>query len=123
WTELDEKSAPGLPSKPWGRVAVTVAPSKSNVVYAFIEAEVPKNALYRSDDGGATWTKLDRSQQMIWRPFYFANLIVDPKDENKIYKPDGGLIVSYDGGKSFSGASGGAHGDFHDVWINPENTD
>ena len=72
WSNLDEKTAPGLPSKPWGRVAVTVAPSKSNVVYAFIEAEVPKNALYRSDDGGATWTKLDRSQQMIWRPFYFA---------------------------------------------------
>jgi len=123
WTSLDDKSAPGLPTKPWGRVAVAVAPSKPNVVYAFIEAEVPKNALYRSEDGGKTWTKLDRSQQMIWRPFYFANLIVDPKDENKIYKPDGGLIVSYDGGKSFSGASGGAHGDFHDVWIDPENTD
>jgi len=42
--------------------------------------------LYRSDDGGQTWAALDRSQMMIWRPFYFANLIVDPKDENKIYK-------------------------------------
>src|SRR5262249_19700788 len=52
WTELDEKSAKGLPSKPWGRVAVAVAPSKPNVVYAFIEAEPPKNGLYRSDDGG-----------------------------------------------------------------------
>src|SRR6267378_1967306 len=43
WTELDENSAKGLPSKPWGRVAVTVAPSKPNVVYAFIEAVPPKN--------------------------------------------------------------------------------
>jgi hypothetical protein len=60
---------------------------------------------------------------MIWRPFYFANLIVDPKDENKIYKPDGSLIASSDGGESFSNISGGAHGDFHDVWINPNNTD
>ncbi len=60
---------------------------------------------------------------MIWRPFYFANLIVDPKDENKIYKPDGSLIASNDGGQSFSNISGGAHGDFHDVWINPGNTD
>ncbi len=59
---------------------------------------------------------------MVWRPFYFANLIVDPKNENKIYKPDGGLIVSEDGGKSFSPISGGAHGDFHDVWVDPENT-
>lgn len=123
WTELDEKSAAGLPAKPWGRIAVTVAPSKPNVVYAFIEAVIPKNGLYRSDDGGKTWKAMDRSQNMIWRPFYFANLIVDPKDENKVYKPDGPLIASNDGGRSFSNISGGAHGDFHDVWIDPANTD
>ena len=123
WTELDEKSATGLPSKPWGRIAIAVAPSKPATVYAFIEAEIPKDGLYRSDDGGKTWRQLDRSQNMIWRPFYFANLIVDPKDENKIYKPDGSLIASNDGGESFSNISGGAHGDFHDVWINPNNTD
>ncbi len=123
WTELDANSAKGLPSKPWGRIAVTAAPSKPSIVYAFIEAEAPKNGLYRSDDSGQTWTALDRSANMIWRPFYFANLIVDPKDANKIYKPDGPLIVSTDGGKSFSGISGGAHGDFHDIWINPNNPD
>src|SRR5215471_9361848 len=116
WQDLDEKSAKGLPPKPWGRVAVTVAPSKPNVVYAFIEAVIPKNGLYRSDDGGATWTAMDRSQYMVWRPFYFANLIVDPKNENKVYKPDLTLIMSDDGGKSFSTIGGGAHGDFHDVW-------
>jgi photosystem II stability/assembly factor-like uncharacterized protein len=123
WTELETASAKGLPPKPWGRVAVAVAPSKSNVVYAFIEAEAPKNGLYRSDDAGQTWTALDRSQNMVWRPFYFAHLIVDPKNENRIYKPDLSLIVSNDGGKSFSNISGGAHGDFHDIWINPTNTD
>ena len=123
WTELSAESAEGLPAKPWGRVAVTVAPSKPNVVYAFIEAEPPKNGLYRSDDNGRTWTLLDRSQNMVWRPFYFANLIVDPKNENKIYKPDLQLILSNDGGRSFSIITGGAHGDFHDVWVNPNNTD
>jgi len=123
WSGLDEGTAKGLPSKPWGRVAVTVAPSNPNVVYAFIEAQPPANGLYRSDDGGHTWRALDRSQNMVWRPFYFANLIVDPKNEDKIFKPDGPLIMSTDGGKSFSNVSGGAHGDFHDVWIDPENTD
>jgi len=121
WRELDEKSATGLPAKPWGRIAVTIAPSKPNVVYAMIEST--RSALFRSDDGGKTWDERDRSNWMVWRPFYFANLIVDPKNENKIYKPDLILIMSEDGGKSFSGIANGAHGDFHDVWVNPENSD
>jgi photosystem II stability/assembly factor-like uncharacterized protein len=121
WTDLDEKSAKGLPAKPWGRVAVTVAPSNPNTVYALIEST--QSALFRSSDGGKTWERRDASQSMVWRPFYFGNLIVDPKDENKIYKPDGGLIVSSDGGNSFSGITGGAHGDFHDVWVDPDSTD
>lgn len=123
WSELTEQSAKGLPAKPWGRVALGIAPSKSNVVYAFIEGVPPANALYRSDDSGRTWTALDRSQNMIWRPFYFAKLDVDPKNENKIYKSGGSLIASNDGGQSFSNIAGGAHGDFHCVWINPNNTD
>jgi photosystem II stability/assembly factor-like uncharacterized protein len=121
WQELDEKSAKGLPAKPWGRIGVTIAPSKPNVVYAMIEST--RSALFRSDDGGKTWEERDRSNWMVWRPFYFANLIVDPKNENKVYKPDLTLIMSEDGGKSFSSIGNGAHGDFHDVWVNPENTD
>jgi photosystem II stability/assembly factor-like uncharacterized protein len=90
------------------------------LVYANIEAEKGRG-LYRSDDGGANWTKLDASNYMVWRPFYFGNLIVDPQDENKLFKPDLILLYSTDGGKSFNVVSGGAHGDFHDVWINPKN--
>jgi photosystem II stability/assembly factor-like uncharacterized protein len=119
WTEIDQANAKGLPDKPWGRVALAVAPSKPQVVYANIESK--KSALFRSDDGGTTWAKLDASNFVIWRPFYFGNLIVDPKDENKIFKPDLVLLLSNDGGKSFNQVSGGAHGDFHDVWINPKN--
>jgi len=123
WTELTTASATGLPPKPWGRVAVSVAPSKPEIVYAFIEAAPPHNALYRSDNGGRTWQALDRSQNMVWRPFYFAHLNVDPRNPDRLYKHNLGLIVSNDGGKSFSNISGGAHGDFHDMWIDPSNTD
>jgi photosystem II stability/assembly factor-like uncharacterized protein len=120
WTDLNEKTAKGLPPKPWGRIAVTMAPSNPQVVYALIEST--RSALYRSADGGKTWEERDRSQGMVWRPFYFANLIVDPKNENKVYKPDLTLIMSEDGGKSFSAIGGGAHGDFHDVWVDPDDT-
>ena len=123
WNEIKPDAANGLPAKPWGRVAVTVAPSNSNIVYAVVEAEPPRNALYRSDDGGKTWSLRDRSQDMVWRPFYFANLIVDPKNPDRIYKPNLSLIVSNDGGKTFSNINGGTHGDHHDVWVNPDNTD
>ena len=118
WSEINDSNAKGLPAKPWGRIALAVAPSKPQVVYAFIEAKA--GALYRSDDGGRNWTKLDASAFMVWRPFYFANLIVDPKDENKVFKTDGPLLLSVNGGKSFSSVAN-AHGDFHDVWINPAN--
>lgn len=121
WQELDEKSAKGLPAKPWGRIAVAIAPSKPDVVYALIEST--RSALFRSDDGGNSWQEGDRSNGMVWRPFYFANLIVDPKNENKVYKPDLSLIMSEDGGKSFSGIGNAAHGDCHAVWVNPDNTD
>jgi photosystem II stability/assembly factor-like uncharacterized protein len=120
WSEIKDANAKGLPPKPWGRVAIAVAPSKPQVVYANIEAEKGRG-LYRSADGGGNWTKLDASNYMVWRPFYFGNLIVDPKDENKIFKPDLILLYSTDGGKTFNVVSGGAHGDFHDVWINPKN--
>ena len=119
WSEIADSNAKGLPPKPWGRLALQVAESKPQVVYANIEAEKGRG-LYRSDDSGATWTKLDSSNYMNWRPFYFGNLIVDPKDPNKIFKPDGPLLLSSDGGKSFSTVHSG-HGDFHDVWINPKN--
>ena len=120
WNEITDTNAKGLPPKPWGRTAIAVAPAKPEVVYANIECEKGRG-LYRSDDGGASWTKLDSSNFMVWRPFYFGNLIVDPKDENKVFKPDLNLLLSTDGGRSFSVVSGAAHGDFHDVWINPKN--
>ena len=120
WTAINASSNKGLPEGPWGRVEVVYAPSDNKIVYAFIENK--QSALYRSSDGGLTWEARDKSMGMVWRPFYFARLVVDPKNPERIFKPDMGLIVSDDGGKSFSNSNGRSHGDWHDVWIDPDNT-
>jgi photosystem II stability/assembly factor-like uncharacterized protein len=121
WTEITPENAKGFPKKPYGRIAVAIAPSNAKRVYAFVESI--DSALFVSDDGGATWDKRDKSNWMVWRPFYFANLIVDPKNPDRVFKTDGPLILSEDAGKSFTVVGGfqGAHGDLHDVWIDPTN--
>jgi photosystem II stability/assembly factor-like uncharacterized protein len=121
WTEITPENSKGFPKKPYGRLAVAFAPSNAKRVYAFVESV--DSALFVSDDGGQTWDRRDKSNWMVWRPFYFANLIVDPKNPDRIFKTDGALIMSEDAGKSFSVVGGfqGAHGDVHDVWIDPAN--
>jgi len=121
WSEITPEANKGFPKKPYGRLAIAIAPSNAKRVYCFVES--PESALFVSDDGGGTWAKRDKSQWMVWRPFYFAKLVVDPKNPDRVFKPDGSLIVSEDGGKSFAVVGGfqGAHGDAHDVWIDPTN--
>jgi photosystem II stability/assembly factor-like uncharacterized protein len=122
WTELTAASNKGLPAKPYGRIAIAYAPSEPQTVYAFIEST--DSALCISHDGGASWERGDKSTWMVWRPFYFANLIVDPKNPKRVFKTDGALILSEDGGHSFTTVGGfnGAHGDVHDVFVDPANS-
>jgi photosystem II stability/assembly factor-like uncharacterized protein len=122
WTEVTPEANKGFPTKPFGRLAVAIAPSNPKRVYCFVEST--DSALFVSDDGGATWDKRDKSNWMVWRPFYFALLIVDPKNADRVFKTDGTLILSEDAGKSFAVVGGfqGAHGDLHAVWIDPTNT-
>jgi photosystem II stability/assembly factor-like uncharacterized protein len=124
-----KKSQNGLPKANLGRIAVAVAPSRTSVVYATVEAK-DATALYRSDDLGETWVKTNSSSSVTGRPFYFSHLVVDPKDYDRIYKPQTITSVSDDGGKTFSalGVGGGIfgssyHSDCHAFWINPADTD
>ncbi|MFL6584999.1 MAG: WD40/YVTN/BNR-like repeat-containing protein [Chthoniobacterales bacterium] len=121
WSEVTPENSKGFPSKPYGRLAIAIAPTNAKRIYCVVEST--ESALFVSDDGGATWDKRDKSNWMVWRPFYFANLIVDPKNPDRVFKTDGALIMTEDAGKSFSVVGGfqGTHGDVHDVWIDPTN--
>ncbi|HYN20404.1 MAG TPA: glycosyl hydrolase, partial [Thermoanaerobaculia bacterium] len=122
--ETWKKVEAGLPKSDKGRIAVRIAPSRPATVYALVESK--NTALYRSDDTGESWKEMNSSFNIQVRPFYFSHLTIDPNDHNTIYKPGLTLTVSTDGGKTFTqpfGQGGGSmHGDLHDLWINPRDS-
>ncbi|MDH4058405.1 MAG: hypothetical protein OEU76_06550, partial [Cyclobacteriaceae bacterium] len=119
WKKLTSKE--GLPEGDVGRMGLAIAKSQPNIVYALIESK--KNALYRSVDGGAKWTMINDKEEIGDRPFYYYEIYVDPKNENRLYTIFSRVNVSEDGGKSFRQliAYSGVHPDHHAWWIHPEN--
>jgi len=115
WERLTE----GLPEGELGRIAVAVAPSRPNVVYATVEAE--DTGFFRSDDLGKSWTRKGHSSFAEGRPFYFSLIVVDPSDHNRVYKPGGTLALTTDGGEGFSPIANQTHADHHALWIDPRN--
>jgi len=109
----------GLPDGIWGKVGVRVADSDPNRVYALIEAE--EGGLFRSDDGGKKWTRVNPSRGLRQRAWYYTTLTVDPQDENVVWFPQVGMLKTEDGGRSVRKVKGGGW-DYHDVWIDPSNT-
>ncbi len=116
WKELNN----GLPAKPIGRSAITLAPSAPDNLIAIIEAE--KTGLYISADGGETWKQQSSTVNVVSRPFYFSCLVIDPKDPKRVYRPGFGFSYSDDGGYSFADGGGNVHSDHHALWINPNYT-
>ena len=119
WKELTN----GLPAKPFGRVALALAPSAPQNLLAIVEAK--ETALFISGDGGETWKQQASTLNVVSRPFYFSTLVVDPKDPKRVYRPGFGFSYSNDGGYSFTDASydgGWVHADHHALWINPNYT-
>ena len=123
WQKQGEKE--GLPSGDLGRIGFAIAPSKPSRMYAKIEAK--KNALYRSDNGGASWSMINDNPKFTNnRPFYFQDLAVDSQDPDRLYNIYQPLSVSYDGGNTFDSIpmipadeTKGIHADFHSFWVNP----
>jgi len=113
-----EKTGKGLP-KLMGRIAVKIAQSQPNIVYVLAESN--DGILFRSDDYGATFRKLNDNVQLVSRGFYYTDLRVDPKDPNRLYAVSSRMYRSIDGGKSFDRISWSTHVDYHSLWIDPTN--
>ncbi|MGY3793378.1 WD40/YVTN/BNR-like repeat-containing protein [Aquimarina sp. 433] len=111
----------GFPKGDLGRFAIAVAPSNPKIVYAVVESKEDKG-LYRSDDAGASWKLLNGDFGLVVRPFYFARIVVDPKNPDIVVK--GGLSgsISRDGGKTFKNL-GNMHSDIHDITFDINNSD
>jgi len=115
WTKLTK----GLPEGPLGRIAVAVAPSNLNHVYALIAAK--HGMLWQSTDMGDSWSAVSDSHALDVRPFYFSKLVVSPENEHKIFFLSFNLLESEDGGKTVHPADRGIHPDHHAFWIDPQN--
>ena len=116
WTNLMDKK--GMPKKETiGIIGVTVSVTNPERVWAIIEAK--SGGLYRSDDGGETWSKQSDDANIRQRAWYYNKIFADPKNENTIYALNVGFYRSRDGGKTFQPIPT-PHGDHHDLWIDPE---
>jgi len=117
------KITSGLPTEnDMGRIGLAGAPSAPDTVYAIIEGSKDEQGVYRSTDFGENWEK--RSPYRNVSPQYYSELVVDPKNADRLYAPDTLTNVSEDGGKTWSKIGlDKRHVDDHAIWIDPDNTD
>lgn len=114
WKQLTGK---GLPEGIWGKLGVRVAASDPRRVYALIEAE--KGGLFRSDDGGESWSLVSDHRALRQRAWYYSTLSVDPGNADVVWFPQVPMLKTIDGGKTIKSVRGIHHGDHHDAWIDP----
>jgi photosystem II stability/assembly factor-like uncharacterized protein len=116
WNKLKS----GLPTEDMGRIGLAVSPADPNVVYATIEAANAKGGIFRSSDKGATW---ERRNEFDSAAMYYARVVPDPKNVDRIYVMNVFLRASDDGGKTLRKINETNHHiDNHAIWVEPENT-
>ncbi len=115
WKKLGVKD--GLPEGELGKIGLAIAPGRPNVLYALVEAK--KSVLLRSSNGGYKWKVVNKKKGVNPRPFYFNRLMVNPVNENIVYKIEFNLRVSEDGGKTFKSIQQKIHVDNHALWLHP----
>ena len=119
-----ERLSVGLPETTMGKIGLTLSASNPNKLYALVEADPDVAGLYISDNAGETWrlqqTNVGRS--LYERSWYYTHIFVDPQNENTVYALALNALMSTDGGRTFERLSGIPHGDHHDLWINPHDS-
>ncbi|WP_437370001.1 VPS10 domain-containing protein [Maribacter litoralis] len=120
--ETWQKIHKGLPEEK-GKMAIAVSPSNSNKVYALIESDsdADKGGLFVSNDAGGSWRMVSGDNRLVQRAWYYIEVFVDPNDEDTVYVLSAPALRSEDGGKTWKTLSG-THGDYHNLWINPDNS-
>ncbi|HEV7698747.1 MAG TPA: hypothetical protein VGO43_00815, partial [Pyrinomonadaceae bacterium] len=117
WTKLRS----GLPPGDLGRIGLAVSPVDTNVVYATVEATGTASGIFRSNDRGATW---ERTSPSIAQPMYYAQIVADPKNVDRIYIPNVIFQVSDDAGRTQRPLGERLkHVDNHAIWVDPQYTD
>lgn len=114
------KIANGLPNELIGKANLAVTAANPNRIYALIEAK-PGGGFYRSEDAGQTWALINSQPSLIQRPFYYTTLGADPSNADVVYAGAEGFFKSTDGGQTFT-IFRTPHGDNHDIWINPKDS-
>ncbi len=115
WTDMTR--SPGLPKGMVGNVALAISPANPERMWAMIEAE--DGGLFRSENGGKNWAKVNEDRKLRQRAWYFNRIFADTKNQDVIYAANVGFFRSSDGGKTFPATIMTPHGDNHDLWISP----
>ena len=119
WKKLTAKDNDGLPDGAWGKVGVAASAAKPGRVFASIEAK--KGGLYVSEDRGEKWKYINDEHKIRERAWYYSWVYPDPKNAGTVYLPNVYMHKSTDGGKTFANLRV-PHGDNHDLWIDPDDS-
>ncbi|MGI8497857.1 MAG: VPS10 domain-containing protein [Gemmatimonadaceae bacterium] len=117
WKELSDN--PGMPTGPKGRIGITVSPANPQRLWASVEAADSAGGIFRSDDAGRTWHRVNAEQKFHVRPWYYSGIFADTRDANTVYVLNLGTWRSVDEGKSYTRIRV-PHGDCHILWIDPD---